>query len=150
MSGMPAGATERPEGRNCRRSAGTTPNTHRRSTRAGHCAGLFHHSKRIQQVLGFSKITTNQAQVTTLAALTGVPNAAGSGAGASVTVAVSFTDQYGTSQLPVGNGAQNYSVQITPSQNCFIAITNKTSTGFNVALTPTTLGAGTFDVVVVG
>jgi hypothetical protein len=75
--GTPAGATERrPCSMGSRRSRVTTPNTHRRSARAGHCAGLFHHSKRIQQVLGFSKITTNQAQVTTLAALAGVPNAA--------------------------------------------------------------------------
>jgi hypothetical protein len=43
---------------------------------------------------------------------------------------------------------------VTPSQACFLAITNKTSSGFNVVLTPTagsvTLQAGTIDVVVVG
>jgi hypothetical protein len=105
-------------------------------------------------MLGLSQITTNQAQKTVLVALAGVANAAGSGAGASVTVPIAFTDQYGTGLLPSGNGTQNYSVQITPSQACLVAITNKTSSGFNVVLTPTSSGAtlavGTFDVVVVG
>jgi hypothetical protein len=106
-------------------------------------------------MLGLSKITTNQAQVTNLAALSGIANAAGSGAGASVSVAISsFVDQYGTGQLPSGNGVQSYSVQVTPNQACFVSVTNKTTSGFTVTLTPTgsgvTLAAGTFDVVVVG
>ncbi len=104
-------------------------------------------------MLGLSQFTSNQAQKTTLAALAGVPNAAGSGAGTAVTVTISsFVDQYGTGQLPAA-----YSVQVTPSQACAVSITSKTSSGFNVVLTPlspggvnATLAAGTFDVVVVG
>jgi hypothetical protein len=71
-----------------------------------------------------------------------IVNAAGGSAGASVTTAVAFGEP-----LPV-----NYSVSVTPSQACFDAVTNKTQNGFNVVLTPTlssvTLGAGTFDVIV--
>jgi hypothetical protein len=78
-----------------------------------------------------------------IGAQSGVANIAGSGAGASATTAVSF------GALP-----PNYSVSISASQACFVAITDKTSTGFNVVQTPTlgsvTLAAGTFDAVVVG
>jgi hypothetical protein len=107
-------------------------------------------------MLGISQITTNQARTTTLAAIAGVANPAGSGAGASVSVPLTFTDQYGTGLLPVGNGVQNYSVQVTPSQACFasVAPSSKSSSGFTVTLTPTasgvTLAAGTFDVTVTG
>jgi hypothetical protein len=105
-------------------------------------------------MLGISQITTNQARTTTLAAIAGVANPAGSGAGASVTVAVTFTDQFGNGQLPQGSTPQSYSVHVTPSQPCFVTVSNKTTTGFTVTLTPTasgvTLAAGSFDVVVVG
>jgi hypothetical protein len=104
-------------------------------------------------MLGFSKIQTTQAQYTTLAAVAGVANPAGSGAGASVTVAVSFVDQYGVGQLPQGSTPQSYAVHVTPNQAGVIAAaTNKTSSGFNVVLTPLsgTLPAGSFDAIVVG
>jgi hypothetical protein len=76
-----------------------------------------------------------------------VPNPAGSGS-SPVTVSMSFVDQFGVGQLPQ-NGA--YSVHISPSQACFVSITNKTATGFNVVLTPLstgTIAAGNFDVLV--
>lgn len=83
--------------------------------------------------------------------LPNVANAAGSGAGAAVTTAITVT---APPQGP-GNGLPangNYTVAVTPSQACFVSITGKTTTGFNVVLTPmttgTTLSAGTFDVSV--
>jgi hypothetical protein len=77
-----------------------------------------------------------------------IANAAGSGAGATVTVPVSFVSPaFGTGQLP-----PNYAVNVAPSQAATTHVTAKTSSGFNVVLTPvlasTTLAAGTFDVVV--
>ena len=77
-----------------------------------------------------------------------VANAAGSGAGSAVTTPVAFNDLLGNSELPT-----NYTVLITPSQACMASATNKTSSGFDVVLTPpsgVTLAAGTFDVVVIG
>jgi hypothetical protein len=76
-----------------------------------------------------------------------VPNPAGSGS-SPVTVSMSFVDQYGTGLLPP-NGA--YSVHVSPNQACFVSITNKTASGFNVVLTPLSTGsiaAGTFDCLV--
>jgi len=74
---------------------------------------------------------------------TSVPNVAGSGAGAVVVTPVSFA----AGALP---GA--YAVVVTPGQDATAFITNKTTTGFNVALAPRlasmTLAAGTFDVAV--
>lgn len=71
----------------------------------------------------------------------GVANVAGSGAGASVTTAVTFTD------LPA-----KYSVVVTPSQDAVAYVTSKTNSGFNVVLNPrlaaNTLAIGTFDVTV--
>jgi hypothetical protein len=78
---------------------------------------------------------------------TGIANPAGSGAGNSVTVSVSFTDRYGNGKLP----ASNYVATAVPSQACWVTITAKGSSGFNVTLTPpsgVTLASGTFDVVV--
>jgi hypothetical protein len=76
----------------------------------------------------------------------GVANAAG-GAGASVTVPVTFPAQLGG--LP-----PNYAVLVSPGQACFWSISAKTSTGFIVTLEPTSgstsIAAGTIDVVVVG
>jgi hypothetical protein len=80
-----------------------------------------------------------------------VANGAGSGNGDAVTVtslADFFTDAYGTGQLP-----PVYSVQITPSQACSASVSSKSSSGFDVVLTPAsgvTLAAGTFDVLVFG
>jgi cytoskeletal protein RodZ len=69
-------------------------------------------------------------------------NAAGGSAGAAVTVP--FTGLH----LPA-----NYSVQAEASQACWLSVTNKTQTGFNVVLTPTsgtaTIAAGTIDVTVI-
>jgi hypothetical protein len=75
-----------------------------------------------------------------------VANAAGAGAGDAVTTALTFEDQYGNGTLP-----PEYSVVVTPSQACMVSVTDKTTSGFNVVLTPAsgTLEAGTFDLVVV-
>ena len=71
-----------------------------------------------------------------------IANVAGSGAGASVTTAVAFTD------LPA-----KYAVHVTPSQDATFYVTSKTNSGFNVVLNPrlaaNTLAAGTFDVTVI-
>jgi hypothetical protein len=71
-----------------------------------------------------------------------VANTIGGGAGQSVTTAVAFVG------LPA-----SYSVIVTPGQDAVAYVTTKTSTGFNVVLTPrlaaNTLAAGTFDVLVV-
>ena len=73
----------------------------------------------------------------------GVANVAGGSNGAAVTTAVSF---------PAGSLPPNYLVHVTPSQAAMVSVTNKTSSGFNVVLTPlstVTLAAGTFDVLVI-
>lgn len=84
----------------------------------------------------------SQSDRLTLFTAYNVANAAGSGAGASVTVPIS---------VPSGLPA-SYGVSVTPSQACFDAVTSKTQTGFNIVLTPTgsgvTLAAGTLDVIV--
>jgi hypothetical protein len=73
-----------------------------------------------------------------------VANAAGSGNGVAVTTPISFPNQ-----AP----APDYSVHVTPSQPCFVSVTGKTSSGFNVVLTPTlssvTLAAGKFDLHII-
>lgn len=82
-----------------------------------------------------------------VAAAYNVPNGAGSGS-SPVTVSMSFTDMFGVGQLPA-SGA--YSAHVTPSQACFVSITSKTASGFNVVLTPLSTGsiaAGSFDVLV--
>jgi hypothetical protein len=73
-----------------------------------------------------------------------VANAAGGSAGTPVSTSVSF---------PAGSLPPNYMVHVTPSQAAMVSVTNKTSSGFNVVLTPlatVTLAAGTFDAMVVG
>ncbi len=79
-----------------------------------------------------------------LGVLTGLSNAAGGSAGAAVTTAVS-----GIKNLPA-----NYAVFVSPNQDATAYVSSKTSTGFNVVLTPrlaaNTLAAGTFDLVLVG
>jgi len=93
-------------------------------------------------------ITDNQSRPLVIGTLIGVPNAAGGSAGASVTAAVTFVDQYNSGTLP-----PVYTAFIQPSQNCFATISGRISSGFNVVLTPvnssTTLAAGAFDVTVV-
>lgn len=64
-----------------------------------------------------------------------------------VTTAVEFVD------LPANaSNVGEYGVQVTPSQPCFVSVTDKTATGFNVVLTPISstgsIAAGTFDVLV--
>lgn len=103
-------------------------------------------------MLGFSTIPCTQGQSSILCGLAGIPNSAGSGAGSSVTVAVSatLTDQFGNGRLPTM--PISYAVMVTPSQPAFVNVTGKTSSGFSVVLTPitssATLASGTFDVVV--
>ena len=76
-------------------------------------------------------------------------NAAGSGNGAPVTVACTFTNQFGNGLLP-----STYVVSVAPSQACFASVSAKSATGFTVTLTPTTSGVtlatGTVDVIVTG
>jgi len=72
-----------------------------------------------------------------------VANAAGSGAGAAVTTAITWT----------GEMPPNYMVLVAPNQDATAYVSSKTSTGFNVVLTPrlaaNTLAAGHFDVLVI-
>jgi len=94
------------------------------------------------------RLVDNQSMPIIIGSVFNVANAAGSGAGAAVTTAVCFTDRYGTGLLP-----PSYSVHVTPSQAAFVTITDKTSSGFNVVLTPSasgvTLAAGAFELTVV-
>ena len=73
------------------------------------------------------------------AAAFGVANAAGGGAGQSVTVTVS-----GLSGLPA-----NYGVLVNPGQDATWFVSSKTSTGFTITLNPrlaaNTLASGTVD-----
>jgi hypothetical protein len=89
-----------------------------------------------------------------VAAVYNVANSAGSGAGTAVTISMSFTDQYGVGGLPGDATTGRYSVLVTPNQNALDYVTAKTSSGFNVVLTPSpatnTLAAGVFDVLVHG
>jgi len=72
-----------------------------------------------------------------------VANVIGGGAGLSVTTTVTFSKE-----LPA-----NYAVAVTPNQDATAYVTNRTSTGFDVVLSPrlaaNTLAAGAFDVLVV-
>jgi hypothetical protein len=77
-----------------------------------------------------------------------VANASGAPS-AAVTTPVTFTGLYGATVLP-SNG---FAVNVTASQPCFVSVTNKTSSGFNVVLTPLSgqsIAAGTFSVSVHG
>jgi len=91
--------------------------------------------------------TDDNSQKHFTAVLNGLANAGGS-TGAAVTTAVSFVHaQYGTPLLPPAG----YSVSVTPSQPCFVSVTAKTSSGFNVVLTPlaaNAISAGSFDCTV--
>jgi hypothetical protein len=94
-------------------------------------------------------INDNHGVQAVLFTQTGAANPAGSGNGASVTIPIAVADKYGNGRLPA---SLHYNVAVSPSQPCFVTITGKTSTGFNVVLSPkdasTTLVAGTFDVSV--
>jgi hypothetical protein len=88
--------------------------------------------------------TTSQEDRVITGVLPGLTNAAGGSAGAAVTTAVT---------LPAGTFLPpTYGVQVTASQACFVSVTGKTQSGFNVVLTPVTseatLAAGTFDVLI--
>jgi hypothetical protein len=76
------------------------------------------------------------------------PNASGA-TNTPVSTAVSFTDAFGNGTLPQGG---NYCVVVTPSQACFVSVSAKTVSGFNVTLTPTSsstaIAAGSFDCLV--
>jgi hypothetical protein len=92
------------------------------------------------------KLVDSQSMPITIARTFSVANAAGGSNGAAVTTAVSFTDRFGAGLLTA-----NYVVSVMPSQAAWATITNKTTSGFNVVLTPpatVTLAAGTFDCVV--
>ena len=83
---------------------------------------------------------------TILGVVLGTANAAGGSAGASVTTAVSLPT---TANLPA-----NYAVMVDPGQDATWYVTNKTSNGFSVVLTPrlstATLAAGSFDCTIHG
>ena len=104
-------------------------------------------------MLGFNQVPTVQGATNIVCALAGIANSAGSGAGASVTIAVTQTlsDQYNNGRL--SNLPNSYIALVLASQPCFANVAGKTSTGFNVILTPptatATLAAGTFDVLVI-
>jgi hypothetical protein len=72
-------------------------------------------------------------------------NVAGSGAGASVTVSIAFSE----GNLPTD---LSYTIMPSASQACAISWANKAVTGFDIVLTPLTSGAtlssGTFDITV--
>jgi hypothetical protein len=94
------------------------------------------------------RISDNNGSLHIVAFVAGVANAAGA-ASAAVTTPVSFVGAFGAPLLP-GNG---YAVNVTPSQPCFVSVTNKTTSGFNVVLTPLSgqsIAAGTFSVSVHG
>lgn len=77
-----------------------------------------------------------------------VANVSGGAVNVAVTTAVTFY----AGSLPVdANGNGQYGVEVTPSQACFVSVTSKTGSGFNVVLTPLStveIAAGTFDVLV--
>lgn len=74
-----------------------------------------------------------------------IPNPAGSGPGAAVTVSIVASE----SNLPAD---LEYTIEPTASQPCSFSYANKTTSGFDIVLTPlssgATLSAGTIDVVV--
>jgi hypothetical protein len=100
--------------------------------------------------MDFHRLSSNHGEPIVLGKKFGTANAAGSGAGSAVSTSVSFVDKFGSALLPA---ALSYLVNVSASQPCFITVTNKTASGFNVVLTPpagVTLAAGTFDLVVLG
>jgi hypothetical protein len=98
---------------------------------------------------GFHQFADNQSLPAILAVVTGIANAAGNGNGVAVSTNVQFVDAFGSGRLPQ---SLVYGVHCTPSQACLTpVISNKSTTGFTVTLSPpsgVTLSAGTFDVIV--
>jgi hypothetical protein len=77
------------------------------------------------------------------------PPAVSGAASTPVNTTVTFSGQFGAPVLP----ANGYAVNVTPSQPCFVSVTNKTASGFTVVLTPLSgqsIAAGTFSVSVHG
>jgi hypothetical protein len=91
-----------------------------------------------------------------------VANAAGSAAGVPVSTAVKFMNPppyHNGGALPDGVLINDqivfrWNVHVTPSQPCFATVSDKSTKGFSVTLTPrdneTTITAGSFEVTVVG
>jgi hypothetical protein len=87
-----------------------------------------------------------------VAAIYNYPNPSGA-TNAAVTVSLSLKDVWNNGLLPGDNGVGRYTASVTPSQACFASVTNKTTNGFNVVLTPlsgNSIAAGTFDVLLHG
>jgi hypothetical protein len=114
-------------------------------------------------MLGINKLTGNQAAPVTLAAQADIAFGAGTGANATVTIPVAFVDgSIVTSDRPGFQASKNgqlphrYSVNVTlapGNAGASVAVTSKTSAGFDVVLTPAsgqTIAASMFDIVVVG
>jgi hypothetical protein len=94
------------------------------------------------------RIADNNGALHIVAFIASVANASGAPS-AAVTTPVSFTGLYGAPLLP----ANGYAVNVTPSQPCFVSVTNKTTSGFSVVMTPLSgqsIAAGTFSVSVHG
>jgi hypothetical protein len=74
-----------------------------------------------------------------------VPTLVAGGAGQAVTTSIAFSEENLPEDL-------NYVIQVTPDQACAVSYDNKSTTGFDVILTPlsggVTLAAGTMDIVV--
>jgi hypothetical protein len=96
---------------------------------------------------GVQILTSNQGDKLSIIKQASIPNAAGGGAGASVSTNLTYADRFGNGLLP-----PSYVVLVTASQPATASVINRTSTGFTVVLTPVsgTLAAGTFEVLVVG
>ena len=91
-------------------------------------------------------LTSIQSRLFPVAVFSNIANAAGSGAGASVVVAITNVDQFGVGRLP-----GNFAVVVSPSQSCFASVSNKSTSGFTITLTPltssATLAAGSTDAI---
>lgn len=99
----------------------------------------------IDKVTGYANVQdANNAYRVVRVLLPNIANVIGSGAGAAVTTAIAFPG------LPI-NG--NYIVNVTPNQDAVPYVSSKTTSGFNVVLSPrlaaNTLAVGTFDVEIV-
>jgi hypothetical protein len=94
-------------------------------------------------------LNTDQYRVAELL-IPNIPNDSAAGAGQEVEVNVEFvTDTDFAAVLP---SDENYTVEVTPSQACAAWVSDKTTTGFLITLTPlasgVTLSAGGIDVKV--
>jgi hypothetical protein len=95
------------------------------------------------QILEFGSAQSSNSDRVILGQILSVANAAGTGAGATVSTVVTFLDP-----LP-----PSYGVVITPNQAAVAWVSAKTTFGFTVNLAPllpaTTLSAGAIDVTIV-